>query len=132
MLKMPALLIVMVVQHGPNFLITGPFEVGLPVLAYSRLPEGAAAFGLILSAFGGGSLLGMLAATVLRPPPAGDSGLVRVRACWRSRGLGLAALGVRQLDDRRHASLAAVIGSRTGLHEHFVHHLGPAPHSASC
>lgn len=33
--------------------------VGIPVLA-NRLPEGAAAFGAILSAFGGGALVGAI------------------------------------------------------------------------
>ena len=48
---------IILVSLGANFLIVGPFEVGMPFIAYSRLPEGAAAFGLITAAFGGGSLL---------------------------------------------------------------------------
>jgi MFS family permease len=34
--------------------------VGIPVLAATRLPEGAAAFGIVMSAFGGGALVGIL------------------------------------------------------------------------
>jgi hypothetical protein len=51
-----------------NLLIVGPFEVGIPVLAYSRLPEGAAAFGIMTSAFGLGSLIGLGAAASLPAP----------------------------------------------------------------
>ena len=60
-----ALRVVMLLSMFLNFLITGPFEVGIPVLAYSRLPEGAAAFGLITAAFGGGSVVGLVGATML-------------------------------------------------------------------
>ena len=65
----PAIRTVMLLSMAANLLIVGPFDVGLPVLAFSRLPEGAAAFGLILSAFGGGSLLGMAGATLLPALP---------------------------------------------------------------
>ena len=39
-----------------NFLMMGPLLVGIPVLADQRLPEGATAFGLLMSAFAGGCL----------------------------------------------------------------------------
>src|SRR5678816_3208862 len=45
-----------------NFLFNGPMGVGLPVLANSRFSEGAAALGIMLSAFGGGALVGALLA----------------------------------------------------------------------
>jgi MFS family permease len=48
-----------------NFLVLGPFVVGIPVLAATRLIEGAAAFGVILSAFGGGALLGIILSSML-------------------------------------------------------------------
>ncbi len=51
-----------------NFFLMGPIMVGIPVLAKQRLPEGAAAFGLLMSAFAGGSLLGYLLAGSLRRP----------------------------------------------------------------
>ncbi len=53
-----------------NFLITGPFSVGIPVLAHTRYSGGAAAFGVILSAFGAGSLAGVLLAGSTRRPSA--------------------------------------------------------------
>jgi MFS family permease len=48
-----------------NIFINGPLMVGIPVLADSRLPEGAAAFGIVMSAFGGGSLVGIILAGLL-------------------------------------------------------------------
>ena len=48
-----------------NFLVLGPVVVGIPVLAARRLAEGAAAFGIIMSAFGGGALLGIILSNVL-------------------------------------------------------------------
>lgn len=45
-----------------NFLLIGPLMVGIPVLANQRLPEGATAFGLLMSAFAGGNLGGYLLA----------------------------------------------------------------------
>ena len=53
-----------------NFLITGPFSVGIPVLAHTRYSGGAAAFGIILSAYGAGSLAGVLLAGSTRRPSA--------------------------------------------------------------
>ena len=41
-----------------NFLIVGPLLVGIPLLADQRLPEGAVAFGLLMSAYAGGNLGG--------------------------------------------------------------------------
>jgi MFS family permease len=51
-----------------NFLLVGPIMVGIPVLADQRLPEGATAFGLLMSAFAGGNLIGYLIAGSLRRP----------------------------------------------------------------
>lgn len=51
-----------------NFLFTGPLLVGIPVLANQYLPEGAVAFGLLMSAFAGGNLLGILLAGALPTP----------------------------------------------------------------
>ncbi len=54
-----------------NFLLIGPLQVGIPVLADSRLPEGALAFGILMSAFAGGNLAGFLVAGAL-PRPNGN------------------------------------------------------------
>ncbi|HEX9092117.1 MAG TPA: MFS transporter [Anaerolineales bacterium] len=53
---------------GINILIVGPVFVGIPVIAKMRFVEGAAAYGLIMSTFGGGSLLGILLAGMLPKP----------------------------------------------------------------
>jgi len=93
--KMPALLTVMLISMCANLLIVGPLDVGLPLLAYSRLPEGAAAFGLILSGFGGGSLLGMLGATILPAPRPSRFGTVLL-TMMAGAGVALAALAFVQ------------------------------------
>ncbi len=61
-----------------NFLVLGPIIVGIPVLANTRLAEGAAAFGIIMSAFGGGALLGIILSNVvpLKPQHMGTSMLL--------------------------------------------------------
>jgi MFS family permease len=64
----PGLRAVVLVSLAANFFIVGPFEVGVPFVAYARLPEGAAAFGIIMAAFGGGSLLGLVVGSVLPAP----------------------------------------------------------------
>ena len=94
-LNMPSLLTVMVVSMALNLLIVGPIDVGIPVLAYSRLPEGAAAYGLTFSAFGGGSLIGLIAATVL-PQIRPDRFAPVVFGIVALAGLGVAALAFAQ------------------------------------
>ena len=46
-----------------------PINLGMPVLADERLPNGAASFGLIMSAYGAGSLIGILLSGLLPGPP---------------------------------------------------------------
>jgi MFS family permease len=64
----PGLRAVILVSLAGNLFIVGPFEVGMPYIAYARLPEGAAAFGVIMAAFGGGSLLGLVAGSIVPAP----------------------------------------------------------------
>lgn len=60
-----------------NFLVAGPMFVGLPVLVQSQLTGGAVGLGIVLSAYGLGSLLGMVGAgAVPRPSAAVFSRLV--------------------------------------------------------
>ena len=87
----PGLSAMILVSLAGNFLIVGPFEVGLPVIAYSRLPEGAAAFGILTSAFGGGSLIGLALAAMLPKPRPERFAMVVVGAVSLS-GLGLVLL----------------------------------------
>jgi len=60
--------LIFLVLMAVNFLLIGPLLVGIPVLADRRLPEGATAFGLLMSAFAGGNLVGYLIAGSLPRP----------------------------------------------------------------
>ena len=64
----PSVRVMFVAIACANFFIMGPMLVGLPVIASSRLAQGAAAFGIIMSASGIGSVIGMLGAGSLRRP----------------------------------------------------------------
>jgi hypothetical protein len=76
-----------------NLLVNGPMFVGIPILADLRFAEGAAAFGIIMSAYGGGSLLGTVLAAMLPRPAARSMGFV-LGAVWSGLGLGVALLGL--------------------------------------
>ncbi|MBI5034008.1 MAG: MFS transporter [Chloroflexi bacterium] len=76
-----------------NFLLMGPLLVGIPVLANQRLPEGATAFGLLMSAFSGGSLIGYILAGAL-PRPSGTMMRIIMLALLAAFGAVVAALGV--------------------------------------
>jgi MFS family permease len=75
-----------------NFLFTGPLLVGIPVLANQYLPEGAVAFGLLMSAFAGGSLLGILLAGSL-PRPKGKGMSIFLSLLLASFGVFLGFFG---------------------------------------
>jgi MFS family permease len=75
-----------------NFLLVGPLLVGIPVLADQRLPEGAVAFGLLMSAYAGGNLGGFLMAGSL-PRPAGVVMRVILISLMVAFGAVIGALG---------------------------------------
>lgn len=84
------MLLVAAVSH---FLVEGPLFVGIPVLADSRFPEGAAAFGIIMSGLGVGMLLGILAAGALpklKPERMGQTLIALISLS----GLGLMLIGL--------------------------------------
>lgn len=85
--------IVFPITMGLNLLITGPFTVGVPVVARTRFPEGAAAFGLIMSVFGGGALLGTALTGLLPKPSKKRLGTVSL-SILSVMGIGLATIGV--------------------------------------
>jgi MFS family permease len=60
MLKDPALRIMFILIAVANFAFGGPVVVGIPFLANTRFTDGAAAFGLIISGYAGGNLLGII------------------------------------------------------------------------
>jgi MFS family permease len=63
--KDSALRLVYIMIAVVNLIFVGPLLVGIPVLADARLPQGAAAYGMIMSAYGGGNLIGILLAGTL-------------------------------------------------------------------
>jgi MFS family permease len=75
-----------------NFLFVGPLLVGIPVLASQRLPEGAVAFGLLMSGYAGGNLGGYLLAGSL-PRPTGKTMQFLLINLLGAFGLALASFG---------------------------------------
>jgi MFS family permease len=78
-------------------LVGGPLQVALPVLADTRLSEGAAAFGGLMAAHGGGTLLGM--------------GIAALRPRWRFGTLGLMILAI----DATAGALILPLGQVSGV-----------------
>ena len=58
----PAIRSLLLLSAALNFAINGPVSVGLAWLAHNRFEGGAAAFGIMLSAFGAGALVGAVVA----------------------------------------------------------------------
>jgi MFS family permease len=84
--------VMFLVPTAVNFLFAGPLLVGIPVLADQRLPEGAVAFGLLMSAYAGGNLAGYLLAGSL-PRPTGKTMRVFLIALLAAFGLALGSFG---------------------------------------
>jgi MFS family permease len=87
-----ALRLMFLVIMAINFLIVGPLLVGIPVLANERLPEGATAFGLLMSASAGGNLIGYLFAGSL-PRASGITMRLIMIAPLAAFGLVVGSLG---------------------------------------
>jgi MFS family permease len=86
----PAIRTLVVLTSALNLAFTGPVSVGLAWLANNRFDGGSAAFGIILSAFGAGALLGaILAGSVRRVPRLGAV----VLSIGVLLGIGLALIG---------------------------------------
>ena len=82
-----ALRLMFLVVAAVNFLFIGPVMVGVPVLANDYLPEGAVAFGLLLSSLAGGNLIGYFAAAQLPRP---DGKALRYLLIGGMAGFGVA------------------------------------------
>jgi hypothetical protein len=76
-----------------TFFFNGPFNIGVPLLADTRFPEGAVAYGTILSTWGLGSLIGMALAGMLPRPNPKRTGTILLMLV-SMMGIGLALLGV--------------------------------------
>ncbi len=87
----PAVRALLLLTAAFNFAVTGPLLVGLPFLAEHGLHGGPAAFGVLLSAFGAGSVLGALAAGAMpRVPRLG----ALVLAIAAGLGVAMALIGI--------------------------------------
>ncbi|MDR3574117.1 MAG: MFS transporter [Anaerolineaceae bacterium] len=65
-----SLKVIFILIAAANLFFVGPLYVGMPVLAQQRLEGSAAAFGLIMSAYGAGNVIGILSAGSLPKPKA--------------------------------------------------------------
>jgi MFS family permease len=99
---------------GINLLVTGPFAVGVPVLARERLPEGVAAFGIIMSAWGGGALVGIVLAGLVKSGGFGRHN-GRMTVLMSSLGVGLIIFGLSAS-----TPLTAAVALGMGLANGFV------------
>jgi MFS family permease len=63
----PVMRLLFLVMAAANLLFAGPIDVGIPVLAKLRLPEGVAGFGIIIAAYAGGNLVGTLLSGLISP-----------------------------------------------------------------
>jgi MFS family permease len=91
--RWPSMRFVVGLAMGVNLLVIGPLNVGLPMLAYSRLAGGPADYGTLMSALAGGSLLGMVAVGALPRPRPAVLGTV-VLAVLALMGVGLMIVSV--------------------------------------
>jgi MFS family permease len=87
----PGLRALLLLSTALNFAITGPVSVGLPWLSANRFDAGSAGFGLMVSGFGAGALIGAIVA--------GSVGPIRHLGRWvlgvaAILGLGLGAIGL--------------------------------------
>jgi MFS family permease len=86
-----ALRLMFLVVSAVNFLFIGPVLIGIPVLANEYLPEGAVAFGLLVSAVAGGNLIGYFLAAQL-PRPGGKVLRILLLAALAAFGLAIGSM----------------------------------------
>ncbi len=98
---------------GLHLFATGPIFVGVPFLADTRYPEGAAALGIIMSAYGGGNFLGIVLAGLL-PKPGRNLGSVLL-ALAATDAVALTVLGFASS-----TLIAALIVLAKGLAEGYI------------
>ena len=87
----PAVRSLVLLTAAFNFAFTGPLSVGLPYMADHTLGGGSATFGILLSAFGAGALVGaVVAGSIARVPRLG----MVVLLIAIGLGVGIGLLGV--------------------------------------
>lgn len=74
-----------------NFAFSGPLSVGIPYLAGHTLGGGSATFGILLSGFGGGALLGAVTAGSIRRVPGLGTTVLLIAI---GLGIGIALIGI--------------------------------------
>jgi MFS family permease len=87
----PALRSLILLVAALNFAFTGPVLVGLPFLAVHVLGGGSATFGILLSAWGFGAVLGALVAGSIKRVPRLGTVVLLIAI---GMGVGLATIGV--------------------------------------
>ncbi len=95
---------------GMHLFATGPVFVGVPVLAATRYSGGAASLGMVMSAFGGGNLLGIVLAGML-PNPRRTGAAIFVAITIAAATLGLMGFAPSQTTA---ALIALVMGAAEG------------------
>jgi MFS family permease len=91
MVKDPVLRMMFIMIALANLCFTGPLLVGIPFLADTRFSGGAAAYGIIISGYAGGNLLGIILSGVLPKP---KKSMIRwlMVVMFAIFGIGLAAM----------------------------------------
>jgi hypothetical protein len=87
----PSLYFLFLIVAMAGFAFAGPVMVGIPYLAETRFPEGVTAYGIILSGYAAGNLLGIILSTRL-PAPGKKSIHILLTMIFIAFGIGLAAL----------------------------------------
>lgn len=91
MLKDPVLRMMFIMIALANLCFTGPLLVGIPFLADTRFAGGAAAYGIIISGYAGGNLLGIILSGVLPKPKKSMIRFLMV-VMFAAFGIGIAAM----------------------------------------
>lgn len=91
MVKDPVLRMMFIMIAVANLCFTGPLLVGIPFLADTRFTGGAAAYGIIISGYAGGNLLGIILSGILPKPKKNMIRLFMV-IMFAGFGIGIAAM----------------------------------------
>ncbi len=91
MVKDPVLRMMFIMIALANLCFTGPLLVGIPFLADTRFSGGAAAYGIIISGYAGGNLLGIILSGILPKPKKSMIRLLMV-VMFAAFGFGIAAM----------------------------------------
>jgi MFS family permease len=87
----PALRTLIILAAALNFSFTGPISVGLPWLAANRFDAGSVGFGIMISGFGAGALIGAVLAGSIKPFRHRGAMLLGIAALL---GVGLGLIGI--------------------------------------